>query len=201
MRFAQMSTKIVMAHLVKNFIIEVDSETPLPFKYDERSMLLKPKGGVLKVKLRSASYWLLLQNVLCMMHKVCVGTVRHISKHIFLVNSHKCSRLCKPKASFIRNAYSVWWLSASCFTMLSSILFCVYIKLLIWIWWFNVTKYYCYFHFSLGFVSQHEMCHGYEKLFHRWYCYTFLFIGHRIMWWVLQQLWYKMILMFQILFL
>ncbi|BES96419.1 Cytochrome P450 [Nesidiocoris tenuis] len=56
MRFAQMSTKIVMAHLVKNFIIEVDSETPLPFKYDERSMLLKPKGGVLKVKLRSASY-------------------------------------------------------------------------------------------------------------------------------------------------
>uniref|UniRef100_A0A0A9WE93 Cytochrome P450 6k1 n=1 Tax=Lygus hesperus TaxID=30085 RepID=A0A0A9WE93_LYGHE len=56
MRFAQMSVKIIMVHVLKNFLIEVDSETPIPFVYDERSMLLKPKGGELKVKLRAASY-------------------------------------------------------------------------------------------------------------------------------------------------
>ncbi|KAF6209823.1 hypothetical protein GE061_015574 [Apolygus lucorum] len=56
MRFAQMSVKIIMVHVLKNFLIEVDSETPIPFAYDERSMLLKPKGGELKVKLRAVSY-------------------------------------------------------------------------------------------------------------------------------------------------
>jgi len=46
LRFALMSTKRGIVHLLKNFSIELCKETTVPFEYSKQSMLLKAKNGI-----------------------------------------------------------------------------------------------------------------------------------------------------------
>ncbi|XP_050439348.1 cytochrome P450 6k1-like [Adelges cooleyi] len=46
LRFALMSTKRGMVHLLKDFLIEINDRTTIPYEYSKHSMLLKAKDGV-----------------------------------------------------------------------------------------------------------------------------------------------------------
>lgn len=46
LRFALMSTKRGMVHLLKDFSIELSKQTSVPFEYSKHSMLLKAKNGI-----------------------------------------------------------------------------------------------------------------------------------------------------------
>ena len=51
MRFALMSTKVAMAHLLKDFYLEKCDKTQVPYKFSRFSMLLKAQDGIwLQVK-------------------------------------------------------------------------------------------------------------------------------------------------------
>jgi len=46
LRFALMSTKRCMVHLLKDFTINLSDQTTVPYEYSKHSMLLKAKNGI-----------------------------------------------------------------------------------------------------------------------------------------------------------
>lgn len=46
LRFALMSTKRGMVHLLKDFSVELSNKTTVPYEYSKHSMLLKAKHGI-----------------------------------------------------------------------------------------------------------------------------------------------------------
>jgi len=46
MRFALMSTKTAMVHLIKNFHLTPSPKTEVPYKFDKYSMFLKAENGI-----------------------------------------------------------------------------------------------------------------------------------------------------------
>lgn len=46
LRFALMSTKRGIVHLLKDFSINLSNQTKVPYEYSKQSMLLKAKDGI-----------------------------------------------------------------------------------------------------------------------------------------------------------
>jgi len=46
MRFALMSTKTAMVHLIKDFHLTLSPKTEVPYKFDKYSMFLKAANGI-----------------------------------------------------------------------------------------------------------------------------------------------------------